>query len=67
MIQSQSKINEPIVKSILTDRLPWRALIILASLFAATLSLTAAGFQKFFIDSLTGDYAGGEKQQILFL
>lgn len=43
----------PLVKEILLDRIPWRIFILTTSLFAAALSLAAAGFQKSFIDSLT--------------
>lgn len=64
-------MQKPIYKAILTDRWPWRALIIGASLVAAALSLMAAGFQKFFIDSLSGNlsknFSTDEKQQVIFL
>lgn len=61
------KINQPIFKTILIDRWPWRALIITTSLVAATLSLVAAGFQKHFIDSLSGYFHASENQQITYM
>ena len=61
------RFDQPIFRAILKDRWPWRALIISTSFGAAALSLVAAGFQKFFIDSLSGDFAAGEKQQVYFL
>ena len=61
------RINQPIFKTILIDRWPWRALIIVTSLVAAALGLVAAGFQKYFIDSLSGNYSATEKQQVYFM
>ncbi len=65
MIQSRL-FDQPILKAILFDRLSWRVLILVTSLFAAILSLVAAGFQKYFIDSLSIT-AANENQQIFFL
>ncbi len=59
--------NSSLLQGILFDRLPWRFLIITASLVAALLNLTAAGFQKYFIDSLSSTQAHQDQQQVFFL
>ena len=68
-ILDQNKFDQSIIKAVLFDRLPWRALIILTSLIAAALSLMAAGFQKFFIDSLTHVSGGASEdhQEVVYL
>ncbi len=61
------RFDQPIYKALLKDRWPWRALILFVSFGAAALTLVAAGFQKSFIDSLSGSLVAEEQQQIFFL
>jgi ABC-type multidrug transport system fused ATPase/permease subunit len=62
-----TKPSISIARDVLFDRIPWRILIIATSFIAACLSLGAAGFQKYFIDSLSGSFQAEEKKQIIFL